>query len=135
MRPERQLFAGEPARVDGSPGRRGVRPERHPPNRLAGWVFRQHQVWVDVHGSEHEIESMARDYVRNVLGFCELRAERIRVILVFDAYAEGLELAQLDVRASAGRQQLIDAVGLAIVDPDELLEQLPLIKALRERLA
>jgi hypothetical protein len=119
---------------DGSLIRCGVRLERHPPSRLAAWVFRQHQVWVDANGSEHEIESMPRDYVRKVLGFCERRAERIQDICIFDAYFEEKELQLLHGRLADGHKHLVEAVGFAIVEPDVLLEQLPLIRALRQRL-
>jgi hypothetical protein len=120
--------------ADGTLRRRGVRPEQHPPNRLAAWVFRQHQVWVDLNGAEHEIESMPRDYVRRVLGFCELRAERIKQILLLDAHLEGRELQLIEGRIAEGHRKMVEALGIWIVDPAELLEQLPVLRALRERL-
>ena len=49
------------------PPRPGLRPHRHPPNRLHVWVFRQQQAWVDYYGNEHEIESMPLDHTRNVI--------------------------------------------------------------------
>lgn len=112
----------------------GVRLEHHPPNQLTAWVFRQHQVWVDANGSEHEIESMPRDYVRKVLDFCQLRAQRIQDICIFDAYFKGKDLQLIEGRIADGHKHLVEAVGFSIVEPGDLLEQLPLIRALRERL-
>jgi hypothetical protein len=63
------------------PQRPGLHPHRHEPDHLYGWVFLQHQVWVDYWGHEHEIELMAGDYVANVIGFCERRALRIALIV------------------------------------------------------
>jgi len=63
---------------------RGIRPLMHEPNRLWPWVFMQHQVWVDINGSEHEIESMSFAYVRNVIAFCRCRALWIYVLVMDD---------------------------------------------------
>lgn len=68
----------------------GVRPHRHPPDQLHGWVFLQHQIWVDYWGNEHEIESMPLSYVANVIRFCVKRAERIHQTVALDALCDGL---------------------------------------------
>jgi len=128
---ERVVRRGE----DGRLVRVGVRPERHPPNKLAAWVFRQHKVWVDANGTEYEIESMPRDHARCVLRFCERRAERIREICFVDAYGEALELSRLLGPCPDARKHAIEALGFLIVDPGELLEQLPVVRALKERLS
>jgi hypothetical protein len=69
----------DPALTD--PGRPGLRPHRHTPDHLHGWVFLQHQVWVDYWGNEHEIELMAGDYVANVIGFCKAQPLSIALIV------------------------------------------------------
>lgn len=119
----------------GSPEHRpGVRPGLHEPNRLWPWVFGpQYQVWIDIHGSEHEIESMPPDYVRNVIAFCQLRATRIRQLVEFDQLAEVLALL---IR---GQSEAAAALHTELTDrrpiPDEdWLEQTPLLRALRRRL-
>jgi hypothetical protein len=64
--------------------RPGLRPHRHPANRLHGWVFLQHQVWVDYWGNEHEIELMSLDYVDNVIRFCHRQTPRIALLIAAD---------------------------------------------------
>lgn len=56
------------------------RRRQHEPGLLHGWVFAQHQVWVDRHGVEHEIESMPLNYVENVIKFCERQASYSRFV-------------------------------------------------------
>lgn len=127
----------DPALTD--PGRPGLRPHRHEPDHLYGWVFLQHQVWVDYWGNEHEIESMTSDYVANVIRFCQKRTERIFLIATCELlYRLGLVLA--GVGAPPARQ-LVEAcfapdLNLAGQEPPlgEWLEGLPLLHALRERL-
>jgi hypothetical protein len=76
---------------------RSIRPHRHHPNKLHGWVFLQNEVWVDYWGNEHEIDSMPRDYVANVVGFCEKRAARIQVIVFGEARYQALVAVALGV--------------------------------------
>lgn len=54
-----------------------LRARRHAAGQLHAWVFMQHQVWVDAHGVEHEIETMPLDYVENVIAFAHRNATRI----------------------------------------------------------
>lgn len=68
----------DPALAD--PQRPGLRPHRHEPDRLHGWVFLQHHVWVDSWSNEHEIETMAGDYVAKVIRSFEDRALGIALI-------------------------------------------------------
>ncbi|HEX4680490.1 MAG TPA: hypothetical protein VH210_14925 [Gaiellaceae bacterium] len=109
--------------MDDKASRRGIRPDMHEPNRLWPWVFAQHQVWVDVHGAEHKIESMPLDYVENVIQFCRGRAVRIYVLAADDA----------------GREELSDEEGgdqgaPGLIDFIDWLERTPLMRALRRRL-
>lgn len=97
----------------------------HEPNRLWPWVFRQHQVWVDINGSEHEIESMPFDYVENVIGFCLRRAVSIRVLV--DPESPFAEWAEALLEAEEG-DRLLASHGAA------WLETTPLMRALRRRL-
>ena len=119
----------------------GVRPHCHPPNLLQGWVFLQHQVWIDYWGNEHEIGSMPLDYVANVIDFCEERAGRIRLI----AFAEAAKRASAE--ASRGNQDaganllsFADAISGGSDDPFapetavEWLHTTPLLRALSLRL-
>jgi hypothetical protein len=103
-----------------------IRPFMHEPNRLWPWVFRQHQVWVDVNGSEHEIESMPFEYVENVIGFCLRRAVWIYVLVEHededDASAPELEWA------AEGDDRLL------MVHAAHWLQETPLMRALRRRL-
>jgi hypothetical protein len=109
--------------MDDDSVRRGVRPHMHEPNRLWPWVFQQHQVWVDVHGNEHEIESMSLDYVENVIRFCHRRAFSIYVL----------------VSRSGDDEELFDEESEELafstaVDLHAWLEQTPLMRALRRRI-
>lgn len=78
--------------------RRGVRLHQHEPDRLWPWVFGQHQVWVDIHGHEHEIDLMPSAYVENVIGFCRTRALLIWALCV----AEDEELFRRDLPDDLG---------------------------------
>jgi hypothetical protein len=108
----------------------GLRPHRHPPNHLHGWVFVQRKVWVDYWGNEHEIESMPLDYVANVIRFCEERAERIHTIVSFDALCDvlvdllvdGTDFARHAKRLSLGEEEPLD-----------WLRRTPLLQALERR--
>lgn len=84
----------------------GVRPVLHEPDRLWGWVFGQHQVWVDRHGSEHEIDSMPIAYVRNVIAFCQLRAVRIRQLVEIDVLVDVVDLLIHGQREAGARTDL-----------------------------
>lgn len=127
----------DPARARPLPP--GLRPHRHPPGWLRGWVFLQHQVWVDYWGNEHEIEQMPGDYIANVIGFCEQRAERISVIVAAEiAYRALLHLLGI------GTPPQLDRLA-ALLPPDtnppgdgddallDWLHALPLLHALRQR--
>ena len=103
--------------------RRGIRPHLHEPNRLWPWVFKQHQVWVDVHGTEHEIESMPLDYVENVMRFCRGRAVWIYVLVV-DGREDGELLGEESDDPALPEE----------IDFNDWLEQTPLMHALRRRL-
>jgi hypothetical protein len=100
----------------------GIRPLIHEPNRLWPWVFRQHQVWVDINGSEHEIESMPFEYVENVIGFCRQRAVWIYVLASDDDEEDALH-------SETGTTDLV------VIDFIAWLEATPLMRALRRRLA
>lgn len=63
---------------------KGVRPRLHSKDKLHSWVFVQDKVWVCRWGDEHEIKAMTPDYCRNVIGFCEARAEQIRFLILSD---------------------------------------------------
>jgi hypothetical protein len=109
--------------MDNDAPRRGIRPHMHEPNRLWPWVFEQHQVWVDVHGDEHEIECMPRDYVENVIRFCRGRAVWIYVLV--SSHGDDEEL--LD-------EEDADLTLLDGIDFNGWLEGTPLMRALRRRL-
>ena len=111
----------------------GVRPGLHEPDRLWPWVFGQHQVWVDIHGAEHEIESMQLDYVQNVIAFCQSRARDIRQIVELDQLYEVFDLlSHGEVEAAA---VLHCALRDGAENDQDWLEQTPLLAALRRRLA
>lgn len=117
----------------------GQRRRRHEPGRLHPWVFRQHQVWVDRHGVEHEIESMPRDYVRNVMGFCERNAWRVWWAVASDDLLDDIErVTELaNVEPENARLQLLSVIEdfgrEASRDPIEWLQATPLHAALRRR--
>lgn len=121
------------------PGRPGLRPHRHEPDHLYGWVFLQHQVWVDYWGNEHEIEQMEGDYVANVIRFCDMRALRIALIV----WAE-IAHRKLLHRAGLGEAQRSEVLDLAIRLREirlgrnsslrDFLHELPLLRTLRLRL-
>jgi len=108
--------------MDNEMPRPGIRPLMHEPNRLWPWVFRQHQVWVDINGSEHEIESMPLDYVDNVIGFCIRRAIWI-YLLVGESDDDG-DLSEW--HSAADDHDLI-------IRRVAWLEATPLMRALRRR--
>lgn len=112
------------------PLRPGLRPHCHPPDSLWGWVFVQHQVWVDYWGNEHEIGSMPLDYVANVIGFCEERAERIHTIVTLDALCNVLAALLAGDRDFAWQA---DQLSLAEEEPLDWLQRTPLLQALARR--
>ena len=116
------------------PARAGLRVHCHPPDRLHAWVFGQHQVWVDYWGNEHEIETMPLEYVRNVIGFCRRQAWRILVFAFLDALEACITARADEGEANAAVAEL-EALVEASSDPGAWLEQTPLLRALRRRLA
>src|SRR5579862_9985258 len=83
------LYEGRPDPAIHDPNRPGLRPHRHPPNKLHAWVFLQDEVWVDYWGNEQEISLMEPAYAEAVIDFCLARAIWIRG-LVQAAVAEKL---------------------------------------------
>jgi hypothetical protein len=120
-------------RMDNNESTPGVRLHMHEPDHMWPWVFRQHQVWVDFLGSEHEIESMAIEYVQNVQNFCRKRAEQIRTLVYIDWVARALELA-LNGAGVEGARAALEPQSEIEGDPEEWLESTPLMIALRRRL-
>jgi hypothetical protein len=104
----------------------------HEPNKLWPWVFRQHQIWVDIHGTEHEIESMPLDYIGNVINFCRIRAERIRTIAYVDWLARAVELALNGAAVEEARETLEPEPDL-LATAEEWLASTPLMLALKRR--
>ena len=41
--------------------------QKHTPGIIHHFIFYQHQIWVDKHGVEHEIESMEKSYIKKVI--------------------------------------------------------------------
>jgi hypothetical protein len=111
----------------------GVRPHRHPQNLLSGWVFRQHQIWVDYWGNEHEIDSMPLDYVEAVIGFCERQARRIALTLALDAFTEAVQVGIIESRPDLASALMEDSLDASSGDATALLERTPLMRALRRR--
>ena len=126
--------APHPSGGNGRAQRPGVRARRHPPNRLHGWVFRQHQVWVDKHGNEHEIESMPTAYLENVIHFCQRRAEPIKLLTTVDIYLEGLEACVAEEWSEESRAWFLEALSVCLLDAHDVLERTPLMRTLRARL-
>jgi hypothetical protein len=124
------LRSGHTDNNESSPG---VRLHMHEPDHMWPWVFRQHEVWVDFHGSEHEIESMAIEYAQNVQSFCRERAERIRTLVYIDWVARALELA-LNGAGVEGARATLEAEAEIEGDPKGWLESTPLMLAPRRRL-
>jgi hypothetical protein len=111
--------------MDNDMPRPGIRPLMHEPNRLWPWVFRQHQVWVDINGTEHEIESMPVDYVENVIAFCLRRALWIYVLVEHEDEDAGAP--EVEWGAESGDR-------LLWVHAAHWLQETPLMRALRRRL-
>jgi hypothetical protein len=127
----------DPALTD--PGRPGLRPHRHEPDHLYGWVFLQHQVWVDYWGNEHEIETMTDDYVANVILFCEGQTLGIALIVWAEIayrvllHRAGLgELPQPRILDSLADLEQIGQSGDGSLH--DWLHELPLLRALTQRL-
>jgi hypothetical protein len=112
---------------------------RHEPGCLHPWVFGQHQVWVDRDGVEHEIESMPRDYVENVVGFCERNVWRMwwavasAELLAKLAYITSLANADAQQAALELRDLLARYEREAAADAREWLQATPLYAALQRR--
>ena len=118
----------------GSPEHRpGVRAGLHEPDRLWPWVFAQHQVWVDIHGSEHEIELMPPDYLRNVIAFCQLRATLIRQLVEFDQLAEALA-SVIQGQSEAAVALYAELTDRRPMHDEDWLQETPLLRALRRSL-
>jgi hypothetical protein len=127
----------DPALTD--PARPGLHPHRHEPDQLHGWVFLQHQLWVDYWGNEHEIEVMPGDYVANVVGFCERQTLGIALIVWAEvAYRRLLHRSGLGppptppIRELAARLDEIRRSGEGSLR--DWLHELPLLQALARRL-
>jgi hypothetical protein len=101
---------------------------------LHGWVFTQDQVWLDSRGREHDIDQMTREYVGNVIAFCERQAERIRLIVDADEIDSVLRSVLLcPSTAARWRQQLERVLQRQAIPALEWLGSTPLLKALRRR--
>jgi hypothetical protein len=112
---------------------RGVRLERHPPNQIHGWVFRQAEVWVDFHGNEHDISSLSRDYTAAIIVFCQRRANRLATICMLDALIEAYEVVFHD-RNDEQLDQMLEHAPRADEPAIVWLERSPFMVALRHRL-
>ena len=127
---QRLLAAQRRRRIRPRSGPRGPRRagRRHPPDRLAAWVFLQHQVWSDWAGVEHEIESMPLPYVQAVIRFCHERAYRILTIV-------NLEVWERRWRLGVPLTDLPDPLDWSPAEDDasEWLEQTAVMIALRLR--
>ena len=112
---------------------------RHTPGVMPRWVFRQHQVWIDKRGVEHEIETMPLAAVETVLAFCRKRASLICAMVA--AGREDERAAELDRRSreafgEAFEEALTRAHQELVEVEDETrawLEQQPLLLALERR--
>jgi len=120
------------------PYRLGLRPHRHPPDRMRAWVYLQHQVWVDYWGNEHEIESMQLDYIENVIRFSEKQVERIAFLITLDLL---IASGHLLLGLGDASQQTLDEARIALERCTEngvsisWLHTLPLLRALNRRVA
>lgn len=112
--------------------RPGLRPHRHPENRLHLWSLDQHQVWIDFWGNEHEVESLERDDVENVISYLREHASLLHALRVSDLYLEAIE--SLHEGDASGAVLLEEAERLQELDPLEWLEGSALVRALRRRL-
>jgi hypothetical protein len=119
----------DPARRDPLPP--GLRPRLHTPDRLYGWVFLQHQVWVDYWGNEHEIDSMHANYRTNVIAFCEQRAERIQEIVTMELLRRALlHLLGTGADPAVLELEMLDRIARDGTVPTGWLHSLPLLRAL-----
>jgi hypothetical protein len=115
------------------PARPGLRAHRHPPNRLHLWALDQHQVWVDLYGNEHEIESMRLDDVESALARLLEHACFMHTLRVCDLYLEAIERSLEG--DNSGTARLEEAEHLEELDPVEWLEGSSLVRALSIRRA
>lgn len=126
----------DPALTD--PGRPGLRPHRHEPDHLHGWVFLQHQVWVDCWGNEHEIELMAGDYVANVIRFCEAQPLSIALIvwaeIAYRALRHRAGLGEPPRRETLELLARLEEIRQSGQVSRDWLHELPLLHALDDRL-
>lgn len=123
----------DPALADPRPP--GLRPHRHPPNRLHAWVFgpRGAQVWVDGYGNQREIDVLPPDYASNIVTFCQQQAARIRVLVTIDRLEQAVRLG-LDGDHAAADTIVDEVLADAALTSEEFLERTPLFRALRRRL-
>ena len=82
-------------------------------------------------GNEHDIEVMPADYVTNVIGFCQLRADRIRLIVADELAHRALLRALAGALGLAVLFELLSYAQPSIVWPTST----PLMRALERRSA
>lgn len=119
------------------PPRPGVRPHRHPPNRLPVWCLEQESaehdvVLCDSYGNEHVVSHMAPDRVEAAIAYLRLRAPLLFGLRLADLRMEAIELMLLGLDGSEPlleRAERIETLG-----PDRSLEATLLMRSLRQRL-
>lgn len=119
------------------PPRPGLRPHRHPPNRLPVWCLEQegpeHTLfWCDIYGNEHLVSTLAPDYASAIEGYLRARAPLLFGLRLADLYLEAIELSLLGLEGSdvlLGRAERIRELG-----PMRSLEATPLMSAIARRL-
>ncbi|GLY55342.1 hypothetical protein [Lentzea sp. NBRC 102530] len=98
-------------------------------------LLEQDEVWVDVHGTEHDISDMEPRYVGNVIRFMERKAQALingyAWSMVKTTSMPGADTHAFDVVTAAFGAELDEMYR----DPVAWLRELPLMKALNERLA
>jgi hypothetical protein len=98
------------------------KPELRKSHPLERWIFLQDEVWVDAHSNVHEIAAMPLDYVANVVRFCEELVWRIDHIVNDDDTKDTAEMS-------------LETIELTAVDLREWFSSLPLLMALKRKLA
>lgn len=116
-----------------APRRPGLRPHVYEPNHLWTLIFRQGRLWIDYYGNEHEIALMDPSYVEKVIVFCRRQAWRIQLLVTLDDLAALKRLHDPD-KVAAARAHAVVAAALSD-DAEAWLEEAPLLRALRDRLA
>jgi hypothetical protein len=112
-----------------------IKAKKHPeepPNLLNKAIVMQDEIWVDKHGISHKIDDMSEHYIRNVINFLHRRARRIQDYHCMVA----MEVYYSHDGGDMANDALYSEMHYTCdTDPNQWLDETPLLMKLHERLS